>query len=246
MTHVVAAVAVASSLRGPSPGVLVGRRGPASRRRPAPPTPAFSLASGTIFSTRESPSIYLTFQQVERLDFRVYKVRDPMAFRRRPEGPAPARQPDAAGRPGADDARTRRVVEGALALAAAQLRATAVQPRLSTGAAASARPAARGEPRRTEQVNTFAQVPLLNPSQLVTSWREILPPMRDPDVRRIPLESDGPGHVRRRGRLGAAPRLHDRHRLGRRAWSARPRPARCCSTPPIAGRARRWPAATSA
>lgn len=47
--------------------------------------------------------------------------------------------------------------------------------------------------RRTEQVNTFAQVPLLNPSQLVTSWREILPPMRDPDVRRIPLDLKAPG-----------------------------------------------------
>ena len=42
--------------------------------------PGFSLASSTIFSTRESPAIYLTFQRVERLDFRIYKVRDPMAF----------------------------------------------------------------------------------------------------------------------------------------------------------------------
>ena len=51
-----------------------------SRRPTRAAAPGFSLASGTIFSTRESPSIYLTFQQVERLDFRVYKVRDPMAF----------------------------------------------------------------------------------------------------------------------------------------------------------------------
>ena len=36
-------------------------------------------------------------------------------------------------------------------------------------------------------------MPLLNRSQLVTSWREILPPMRDPEVRRIPLELTAPG-----------------------------------------------------
>src|SRR5262249_27722403 len=47
--------------------------------------------------------------------------------------------------------------------------------------------------RRTTNVNSFAQVPLLNPSQLVTSWREILPPLRDADVRRIPIDVKQPG-----------------------------------------------------
>ena len=35
---------------------------------------------------------------------------------------------------------------------------------------------------------SFAQVPLLNPDQLVTSWRELLPDRRDAEYRRIPLE----------------------------------------------------------
>jgi hypothetical protein len=39
----------------------------------------------------------------------------------------------------------------------------------------------------------FAQVPLLNRSQLLTSWREILPPVRDTEFRRIPLELPGEG-----------------------------------------------------
>jgi hypothetical protein len=51
-----------------------------SAAQPEREQPAFSLASSTIFSTRESPSIYLTFRQVDRLDFRVYKVGDPMRF----------------------------------------------------------------------------------------------------------------------------------------------------------------------
>jgi len=47
--------------------------------------------------------------------------------------------------------------------------------------------------RQTTHVNTFAQVPLLNPSQLVTSWRELLPPVRDTEFRRIPLDLREPG-----------------------------------------------------
>jgi uncharacterized protein YfaS (alpha-2-macroglobulin family) len=36
-------------------------------------------------------------------------------------------------------------------------------------------------------------VPLLNPDQLVTSWRELLPNRRDAEVRRVPLDVPGPG-----------------------------------------------------
>jgi len=42
-------------------------------------------------------------------------------------------------------------------------------------------------------VNTFAQVPLLNAAQLVTSWREILPPVRDSEYRRLPIDVSSPG-----------------------------------------------------
>ena len=47
--------------------------------------------------------------------------------------------------------------------------------------------------RQTLQFNTFAQVPLLNPSRLVASWREILPRVRDAESRRIPFDATGPG-----------------------------------------------------
>jgi hypothetical protein len=47
--------------------------------------------------------------------------------------------------------------------------------------------------RRTTNVNTFAQVPLLNRSQLVTSWREHLPRVRDAEYRRVPLDLHAPG-----------------------------------------------------
>lgn len=155
-------------------------------------TPGFSLASSTIFSTRESPSIHLTYQQVERLDFRIYKVRDPMAF------VAGLRDPHQLGsetRPVDQEPTT---LEGVAAWKATwRWRLRHVVRRQFSHDYRQARrrdgDQRRIVSRRTEQVNTFAQVPLLNPTQLVASWREILPPMRDPEVRRIPLEIKEPG-----------------------------------------------------
>ncbi len=46
----------------------------------APTRPAFSLASSQIYTTKDSPSIDLTFQMVEHLDFRIYRVKDAKAF----------------------------------------------------------------------------------------------------------------------------------------------------------------------
>ena len=59
--------------------------------------------------------------------------------------------------------------------------------------------------RVTLQVNTFAQVPLLNPDQLVTSWRELLPHLRDPEMRRLPLDLPGAG-------VYVVEAVHDRRR----------------------------------
>ena len=36
-------------------------------------------------------------------------------------------------------------------------------------------------------------MPLLNPDQLVTAWRELLPDHRDPEYRRVPLDVKEPG-----------------------------------------------------
>ena len=43
-------------------------------------TPAFSLASGQVYTTHERPSIDLTYRGVTQLDFRTYKVNDPFTF----------------------------------------------------------------------------------------------------------------------------------------------------------------------
>jgi hypothetical protein len=173
-------------------GSLVGAPGSTFAQADRAATPAFSLASGTIFSTRESPSVYLTFQQVERLDFRIYKVRDPMAF------VAGLKDPHQLGSqtpPVDQEPTTLERVASWKATWRLSLRNFARRQFSHDYRQARRRQhdQQRVVSRRTEQVNTFAQVPLLNRSQLVTSWREILPAMRDPDVRRIPLELTAPG-----------------------------------------------------
>ncbi len=153
--------------------------------------PSFSLASTSIASTRETPSIYLTFRQLDHLDFRVYRVNDPIAFLTGLKDPHQLGSEE----PLVDQVPTtlERIADWK-----ASWRAT-LRDFVRRQFSSDYRHARRQQQdqqvvlRRTTNVNNFAQVPLLNPSQLVTSWREILPPLRDADVRRIPIDVKQPG-----------------------------------------------------
>jgi hypothetical protein len=153
--------------------------------------PSFSLSTSAIVTSRQTPAIYLTFRRLDHLDFRVYKVNDPMKFlaglkdphQLGSEEPIVSQVPTLLERVADWKAdwrwRIRNFFRSQFTwdyrhLRRQQMDQTVVQ-------------------RRTTNVNTFAQVPLLNPSQLVTSWREILPPLRDADIRRIPIDVKQPG-----------------------------------------------------
>jgi hypothetical protein len=153
---------------------------------------AFSLSSGAIGSSKEPPAVFLTFRGVTRLDFRVYRVSDPLAF------VANLKDPHQLGsaEPLVDQVPT--LLERIANWKAARrndLR-TFVRAQFSWRHRAARRRSRDQQVvqlRRTEKVSSFALVPLLNPSQLVTSWREILPPVRDAEFRRIPLDLKDPG-----------------------------------------------------
>jgi hypothetical protein len=153
---------------------------------------AFMLSSGETFTTRDRPSFYLTFQNLRQLDFRVYRVRDVPAFFAGLDDPHQlgSRQPFVPteptwlervstwkrGRRSAVRAFFREQVSPAYR---AERRATSDQTTVAQ--------------RVTLNEATFAQSPLLNPSQLVTSWRELLPFLRESEMRRLPLEVRDPG-----------------------------------------------------
>lgn len=154
--------------------------------------PSFSLSSNQVFTSREAPFVFLTFRHITRLDFRVYKVRDPFQFF------ASLRDPHQLGSEEPVVPQERSWIERISRWKADQRQRArrflrdqvSREYRQERRAAADKAVVAQ---RVTLQASSFAQVPLLNPDQLVTSWREILPDYRDPELRRIPLEVKTPG-----------------------------------------------------
>ena len=154
--------------------------------------PAFSLSTSEVFTTKDAPSFYLTFRRVSRLDFRVYKIRDPFTFF------AGLRDPHQLGSDEVHVAQEPTWIERLADWKRVQRQG--VQGFMRAQASHDYRAARRAATDKVEvaqrvtlNVNTFAQVPLLNPDQLITSWREILPDHRDAEVRRVPVEVKAPG-----------------------------------------------------
>lgn len=154
--------------------------------------PAFSLSTSEVFTTRDAPNFYLTFRRLERLDFRVYKVKDPFAFFAGLDDPHQL---------GTDEERVeqeRTWLERFSDWKQSQrqsvhrfMRAQASHQYRSTRRAVTDK--AEVSQRVVLNATTFAQVPLLNADQVVTTWRELLPNRRDAEVRRIPVELKQPG-----------------------------------------------------
>ena len=154
--------------------------------------PAFNVWSSQIYLTKDQPAFSLTYQNVDHLDFRVYRVSDPLAFF------AGLRDPHQLGseKPVVPQEQTwleriarwkaSRRAETRMFLRAQVSHAYRLKQR-------EAQDKEKVAQRQTLQYNTFAQVPLLNRSRLVTSWRELLPLTRDPETRRIPLDVHDPG-----------------------------------------------------
>ncbi len=166
----------------------------AGAQPPADPAtqPAFSVASSHIATTRERPTIDLLFRRVASLDFRVYRVNDPLKFF------AGLRDPHALGSEAPLVPQEQTLLERV-----ARWKAARRQDILAffRGQFSHRYRAARRESAAKTQIaqrqpveyRQFAQVPLLNRSQLVSSWRERLPMVRDTEVRRIPLDLPGEG-----------------------------------------------------
>jgi hypothetical protein len=154
--------------------------------------PSFTLATSQVFSTHDRPAITLVFRGVDHLDFRVYRVDDAFAFFEK------LRDPHEFGSAAPIVPQERTWLERiAIWKAGRRAEVRAVVRRqfsLEYRRARRAREDVRQVVlRRTVDVNTFAQVPLLNRSQLVTSWRELLPAVRDAEFRRMPLDLRSPG-----------------------------------------------------
>ncbi|HWI19128.1 MAG TPA: MG2 domain-containing protein, partial [Vicinamibacterales bacterium] len=154
--------------------------------------PAFSLSTSEVFTTRDAPHFYLTFRRLERLDFRVYKVKDPFAFFAGLDDPHQL---------GTDEEQVEQERTWLERFADwKQTQRQSVHRFMRAQASHQYRSARRAVSDQAEvaqrvvlNAQTFAQVPLLNSDQVVTTWREILPNRRDAEMRRVPVELKQPG-----------------------------------------------------
>jgi uncharacterized protein YfaS (alpha-2-macroglobulin family) len=156
------------------------------------PEPAFTLSSSEVFTTRDSAAFTLTFRHLTQLDFRVYRVRDAFTFF------AGLRDPHQLGSEERPVPQERSWIERIADWKTGQRRTIRsffrgqISPDYRVQRRAS-RDKAEIAQRVTLNQTSFAQVPLLNPDQLITAWRELLPDYRDAEMRRIPLEVKEPG-----------------------------------------------------
>src|SRR5215213_4818280 len=165
---------------------------PAIDETPVETKPFFSLSTNRTYASSENARLWVDHRGVESLDFRVYRVNDPQKFFTQLSDPHQMGEdeqqevaPDVSRKPSVLE-HVRAVKTWAYAGIRSYFRDQLKQnTRVTFNHQFRAEAAARRVPLN---VADYARVPLLNPSQLVTSWREPLPSLLNYyDRRMIPL-----------------------------------------------------------
>jgi len=160
--------------------------------------PFFSLSTHRTFAPGERARLWANYQAVDYLDFRVYRVKDPSKFFKQLDDPHQMGDADKAEVAG-NYARTLSTLERMRTLKDTVVSTvrTYVRKQIKREYRYAFNQAFRRqeEPQRTPlNVADYARVPLLNPQQLVSSWREPLPQLTDQyDRRQVSLGRREPG-----------------------------------------------------
>jgi uncharacterized protein YfaS (alpha-2-macroglobulin family) len=180
---------------------------PYAGRTPQPPDPHakpfFSLHTNRTYATTDRARVWVNYRGVEALDFRVYKVKDPIKFFRQLDNPHQVGEDEEAEVGGGGKAekpptfleRLRAFKSWGYGIIKTYIRQQ-LQNQSRKGFNQKFRPEEDDTSNRTplDVAKDFAQVPLLNPDQMVSSWREKLPPLEDVyDRRMISLGKREPG-----------------------------------------------------
>ena len=185
--------------------VIRSRAARAAAGTPAPETPAvvstkpyFSLTTNRTYSPNESARLWASYQNVEYLDFRVYKVKDPVKFFKQLDDPHQMGEKEKEAAAQGYGARVS-VLERARALKVSIF--SAVRDYVRSHLQKQHRETFNQKFRKEKEtvrtplnVADYARVPLLNPDQKVKDWRETLPALEnDYDSRMISLGKQEPG-----------------------------------------------------
>ncbi len=165
--------------------------------------PFFSIQTSRTYSTSDRARVSVNYRGVQSLDFRVYKVKDPVKFFRELEDPHRVGE-DEEGKVGELTKRKPTFLENLRQFKSyvygtiKRYVRSQLQNQSRKGFNQRFRVAAEEEEapsvRTPLNVGELARVPLLNPDQMIDSWREELPPLEDAyDRRTISLGRREPG-----------------------------------------------------
>jgi hypothetical protein len=167
-----------------------------------PAKPFFSLLSNRSYGTNERPRLWLNYRDVDSMDFRVYKIKDPAAFFRQLDNPHQAGEDEEGGFESYFRKRKPSFLEKVREFKAAffntfrdYFRAQLKNSSRRTFNQRFRNPDEEFEARRTPlNVADYATLPILNPDQMVSRWSEQLPPLtNDYDRRPVPIGKQAPG-----------------------------------------------------
>jgi alpha-2-macroglobulin len=197
-TAIIAAALFVADRRIRSAAAEAPQSAPATQVISEESKPFFSLSTNRTYATRENARLWLDHRGIESLDFRVYRVNDPQKFFSQLSNPHQMGEdekeqvaPNASRKPSLLE-----YVRAVKAWTYAGIRGY-FRGQLNKNTRVSFNHKFRADTvaqRVPLNVADYARVPLLNPSQLVTSWREPLPSSGDDyDRRMIPLGKREPG-----------------------------------------------------
>jgi len=164
-----------------APAAALPQEGTASKE------PSFSVSSRQTYAPSQQPKIWISFRQVDHLDFRVYRVKDPIQFFSK------LKDAHSFGSEKAELAREKTWLErfhewkrdlrsNIRGFFRSQLR---FETRWQYH---SSRVQERKLQRIPLDVTAYAQVPLLNRQQLALGWREVVPKTRGTEFQEIPVD----------------------------------------------------------
>lgn len=158
--------------------------------------PVFSLSSSRTYAPSDKVHVWLNYRGLEQIDFRVYRINDPAKFFRQLDDPhqmGDREKAQAALYRTPTVLETLREVKDHLYNSLRDYIRAQVRFLTRRAFNQNVRKAHADSDRRPLNVADYARVPLLNPDQMVSSWREKLPPLDSNDRRIIPLGQREPG-----------------------------------------------------
>lgn len=157
--------------------------------------PSFTVSTNRAYGPKDKPRIWISYQGIDHLDFRVYKVNDPRKFFEQLQNPHKIGE-------GEESVVTAGFKKGPSILERVRSFKSSiyvgfkhyVRSQLQRKSRVAFNDKFRTGGRQSLGEADFARVPLLNSDQLVSKWREVLTPLdNEYDSRNVPLDPQPPG-----------------------------------------------------